>query len=334
MENDNWLFNNIFTFIEQQQLILTDSTVVVGLSGGPDSVLLLHALAHYRAHHQFTLIAAHLNHEWRTNAELDRQLCYALCNKLDIQFIDEKISTLGFTQKYNGSRENYARHARRYFFEKVTGALANPAHTRIALAHHAQDQQETFFIRLLRGTSLTGLCAIKSLDGLYIRPLLAINKNQILAYLAQENIEYITDPTNMSYEFLRNRIRHSVLPALSATDSRFDKNFYSTLSRLQDTENYLSKIAKKTFEEMSVKDSGRLYLPISTLASLDQVIQYRVLVLWLCQEKVPFSSSQSFFDEIIRFLRQPKSSAHNINTSWSLYKKSGYAYINSLYRDQ
>lgn len=311
--------------MERQQLIPQESIVVVGLSGGPDSVFLLHFLAHYQKQASFTLKAAHLNHEWRNDANNDELLCKRLCQDLQIPFISTTMTALAFPGKYNGSKESYARHARRYFFDQV---ITHNKNTRIALAHHAQDQQETFFIRLLRGTSLSGLTAMKPLEGQYIRPLLHTSKLHILEYLGAHNIAYISDETNNSNVFLRNKIRNSVIPSLRAADQRFDSNFHACLTRLQETESYLQQHTADIFKTITRREHEILLVSIDALLSLHSVLYYRIIMHWLCQEKAPFVPTQSFFDEIRHFLQQPPhNKTHHIHAKWSLHKQNGYARI-------
>src|SRR5206468_2553566 len=100
-------------------------------------------------------------------------------------------------------------------------------------------------------TSLTGLCGMRPKSGVFIRPLLEINKDDIIAYLKQNNIPYLTDPSNESPEFLRNRIRATVLPALKACDKRFYNNFLTTIHRLQETEDYLHALTRILFEKLA-----------------------------------------------------------------------------------
>ena len=164
------MFLSIDHFIERHSLIPKNSKVIVGLSGGPDSVFLLHLLAHKKNHGLVQdVVVAHLDHEWRPNSDEDVQFCHELAKKYDIRLVAAKMSDLSISLKFNGSKEEVARHARRFFFEQLR--KKENADT-IALAHHAQDQQETFFIRLIRGASLAGLTAIKPQHGYYIRPLL------------------------------------------------------------------------------------------------------------------------------------------------------------------
>jgi tRNA(Ile)-lysidine synthetase-like protein len=310
---------NIKHFITTHALIERNAVIIVGLSGGPDSVFLLHFLASLQQEYNLTLIAAHLNHEWRTEAHQEQLDCQAIAAKLNITFVTAKISELTpLPFKLNGSKEEYARKVRRYFFEKT--AREHNAHS-IALAHHLQDQEETFFIRLIRGSSLTGLTAIKQRNGLYIRPLLETNKTDILDWLHTYNIPYAIDASNESQDYLRNRIRSTVLPALHECDNRFEANFMTTLQRLTATELFLEKLTARTFAEISSKDDGIYTIDTAALFNLDPIVQNRLILHWLIKENVPFPITQAFLDEIIRFLSNPRGGTHTIHEQWKIVKK-------------
>ena len=317
------------TFLQEimiacKKLIVAGDSLVVGLSGGPDSVFLLHMLVQLKEQMPFTLVAVHLNHEWRDTAAADAAFCAHLCAQLNVPLISKKISELSFTSKYNGSKEEVARKARRFFFEQIT---KEHNATAIALAHHAQDQQETFFIRLLRGTSLSGMIGMKKRDGLYIRPLLSINKQQILEHLHTHAIAYCTDETNESSAFLRNRIRAKVIPALKDADNRFDDAFVKTLNHLQNTEDFLQEYTTTLFKQMVTHEGDHFYLPCHELKQLHPTIKQRIIIMWLCAYQVPFAVSEAFFNELIRFLEHDNAKTHQMNNSWCVEKFSDKALI-------
>jgi tRNA(Ile)-lysidine synthase len=318
------MYTQIKNFIKKHALIERDNVIVVGLSGGPDSVFLLYFLASLQEEYNLSLIAAHLNHEWRKEADQEQKDCATLAQKLNIPFVTAKRSELSAEIKYNGSQEEYGRKMRRYFFEKVAQEYnANV----IALAHHAQDQEETFFIRLIRGSSLTGLTSIKPQHGAYIRPLLETHKSDILAWLHENNIPYATDVTNDSSDYLRNRIRMNVLPTLRTCDERFATNFLSTLNRLQSTEQFLEKLTHTTFNEIShIADNQRI-INIPQLLALDETLRHRILMHWLITENVPFPTTQAFLDELMRFLQNPKGGTHAAHQKWSLVKKQATTFL-------
>lgn len=321
--NNPELISTIHSFITINRLLTPSSKIIVGLSGGPDSVFLMHVLIRLQKEYSLTIIAAHLDHEWRAESFKDVQFCTELCTKLGIQLIVQKISDLGLNLKFNGSKEEMGRKARRFFLEKVCAEQQAQA---IALGHHAQDQQETFFIRLLRGASLTGLTAMKIQEQRYIRPLLHTNKSDILAYLQENAIPFIIDPTNASDTYLRNRIRAQVIPALKVCDARFDANFMATMQRLQETESFLDDLAAQSFKTIATQ-ADKWHIDLPQFITLHPALRYRLLLHWFCLEHIPFTPSQSFFDEVIRFLESPTNRKHALHTHWVLVKKKNLAWI-------
>lgn len=313
------LFDIVCASSDAHRLIPTNSSIIVGFSGGPDSVFLLHFLHQLRKERNLMLYAAHLNHEWRgAEADEDAVFCKAMAADLEIPFIALRLSELSSPPTYDGSREAQGRAARRQFLTTVQQKVGADL---IALAHHADDQQETFFIRLIRGASLSGLTSMAPKTDQYIRPLLGIYKNQILDYLHEHNIPYRTDNSNLESDYLRNRIRATVIPALRAADTRFDQTFEQTLTRLQETEKFLEKLTEDTFFSLATPENNQLVINLARFKTLDFVLQERLLIHWLCQEKVPFPPTYSFLQEMLRFIRSPRGGTHTIHPSWCLKKQ-------------
>lgn len=314
------MISSIHSFITQHNLMPAGSTIILGLSGGPDSVFLLHALAPLYHNGTINLIAAHLDHGWRSDSGQDVVFCKKAAHELNVPFTTAHARDITINSKFNGSQEEMGRNLRRAFFYEVAQTYNA---SRIALAHHAQDQQETFFIRLVRGTTLTGLSSIKMRQGMYVRPLLTTNKADILQYLHTHTIAYLEDPTNQSSVFLRNRIRTSIIPAFTATDKRFDTTFSATLSSLQETEEFLSQLAHSTLADLTF--TGKLDL--KKWALLHPFLQKKVLVLWLYNHKLPLQLTASFIDEISRFLATSHGGNHTLHPTWLITKKQGTAFI-------
>ncbi|KKQ11689.1 MAG: tRNA(Ile)-lysidine synthase [candidate division TM6 bacterium GW2011_GWF2_36_6] len=309
----------------------------MGLSGGPDSVFLLHVLNHLqKQNQQIKIIATHLDHQWRAESWRDVEFCSNLCKSLGIEFIARKANKLNLDIKFNGSKEEIGRKMRRTLFKQI---LKEKNADFIALAHHLQDQQETFFIRLLRGASLSGLCCMKEIDGNYIRPLLGINKKDILEYLdasrnreARSNqIKYLIDPTNVSPDYLRNRIRSNVIPALEQCDERFNKKFQSTLEQLNLEDDFLKTLATQAFNDIfeqpknlntDLTNSNHWLGDLKKFKLLHPVLARRVILHWLIQEKLAFNLSTNYLDEIIKFLISPRGGTHLVGQKWKIYKKA------------
>ncbi len=318
------LFQKIQHYIIRHNLIASGNKIVIGFSGGPDSMLLLHFLNSIKHTFNITLIAAHLDHGWRENSASEVLFCESVCAKLEIPFVSARLQELALEKQTKGSKEEVGRNARRFFLETI--ACEHNANL-IALGQHLDDQEETFFIRLIRGSTLSGLTCIKPKEGVYIRPLLEIKKQEILDYLDREGIAYLTDPSNELDIYLRNRIRKYVIPALRETDDRFDHNFLRTLDSIQSAEQYLITLTKRAFGESAHQANDTWHLDITKLRALDSFLQYRVLLLWLIKSGVPFVPTERFLAEVMRFIEQPGSKTHTLHTHWSMVKKKNIVFI-------
>lgn len=321
MDKTSVALKTVAIYTKQHHLLPEKSTVVLGLSGGPDSMFLLHYLA--PLHHQgsISLIACHLDHQWRTASQADAVFCQQVAQGLKIPFLSQQIEQLGCTMTYNGSKEELGRLYRRFFFEQVRAHYNADV---IALGHHANDQHETFLIRLIRGASLTGLVGMRPKTGYYIRPLLCITKQDILAYLHEHKIEYLHDATNASNDFLRNRLRNTVIPALQEADPRFTITCSKSLEQLAKTENFLERHTDSLYATMLTE---KLSLSLPLFRSLDEVIQYRIVVRWFHDYQIPFPVTDGFLSEVIKFLVSPQGGTHQIHPQWAIHKKQQQAAI-------
>lgn len=321
------LLKDIKNYCDKHQLLKPHMKIIVGLSGGPDSVFLLHILVQLKQYYQgLELIAAHLDHGWRPESAQDVIFCNQLAQELQVPFIARHASEITITQKHQ-SKEDLGRRLRRAFFESLAHEHNAQA---IALGQHADDQEETFFIRLIRGTSLSGLASIRVKQGLYIRPLLSLYKQNILNYLHENYIAYLTDPTNTSNDFLRNRVRKYVVPALRASDQRFDRNCIKTIELLQKTDAYLEKHTQQLLQEITHTTS---ILSIEKLLALDEFMHQRIVLAWLINNSVVFPVNAGFFKELLNFLRKPGSGTYTIPQAWSITKKDRIATI-AKYNEQ
>src|SRR5262245_19723142 len=185
-------------------------SVLVAVSGGPDSVALLHALAGLRAECGLTLTAGHVHHGLRPEADRDAEFVRGLAARLGCPVA---VAAVRLPQRPGRSPEAAARAAR----YAALGRMARAAGaSRIAMAHTADDQAETVLMRLLEGAGPRGLAGIPIRRGPVIRPLLEVDRAAVLAYLAAHGLPWVEDATNRDTKLLRNRIRHELLPLLGA----------------------------------------------------------------------------------------------------------------------
>lgn len=209
------------------KLIGRNDCVLVGLSGGADSVCLLHFLQYLAKEKHFALAAVHINHQLRGRAALkDQHFCEQLCKTLDIDLFVVQVDAKKVTQELDLSPEHGARKAR---YEALLQIARKWGATKVALGHHLDDQTETILLNLLRGTKAKGLTGIPVrrplADGIeIIRPLLCITRAETEAYLAQNHLTHVTDQTNFEDVFTRNWIRNELLPLLEKKQPQFKKH--------------------------------------------------------------------------------------------------------------
>ncbi|MEI7580567.1 MAG: tRNA lysidine(34) synthetase TilS [bacterium] len=299
----------------------TKPTVLLGLSGGADSVFLFHSLLLLQQDGRIQLHAIHINHGWRHDAAVDETFCEELCAQHGVTYTTEHTKDwLPFVAPHKqktGSLEANAREIRRVIFTQHKEKLGAQF---VALAHHADDQIETFFIRLIRGSGLTGLCSMQPLINGIIRPLLHCTKHDILAWLSEHNQPFCSDSTNTDLSFLRNRIRSILSPALTACDARSTHSILRTITHLQQEEDVLRKICKQTLQTLT-NESGSYSVP--GFLACAPALRARIITEILIAAGVGFTPSEKLFTEIIRFLDSPRGGIHMLGNTWGIQKKQG-----------
>lgn len=238
------LMLEIKRYIEANQLIRPGDGVVVGLSGGPDSVFLLYALHTLQARMGFTLRAVHVHHGIR-GAEADRDEAFSekLCAKLDIPFQAVHVAAPAYAAQHGLSLEEAARILRYEALEAARQQLGQTRAAWIAVAHHLDDQAETVLHNLVRGAGLRGLAGMENRRNHVIRPLLSIKREDILKWLKQYDIPYVTDSTNADPHYTRNRIRSTVLPELREINPEASAHIAHSAALLREADAYFHALA-------------------------------------------------------------------------------------------
>jgi tRNA(Ile)-lysidine synthase len=240
--------------------------VVCALSGGPDSVCLLHLLKQLQPEFGYALSAAHYNHCLRgSDSDADEAFVRDLCQKLEIPLTVGRGDVRAYAKEQGLSTEEAARVLRYRFL------FAQEGH--IATAHHGDDQVETVLINLLRGTGLKGLCAMSPRQDRLLRPLLFAEKRQISTYLEDSSISYCTDRTNFEDDALRNRLRHHILPRLYAENPNLTAAVTRMTGLLRQEDAYLDRAAQKLLVQAAENGGWRC----DTLKEADPVLRRRAL---------------------------------------------------------
>lgn len=297
------LMLEIKRYIEKNQLIRPGDGVVVGLSGGPDSVFLLYALHTLQARIGFTLRAVHVHHGIR-GAEADRDAAFSaeLCAKLAVPFRAVHVAAPAYAAQHGLSLEEAARILRYEALEtarqQLTEALAavrssdspatiadSPSHLPdapsmkgltatfaptawVAVAHHLDDQAETVLHNLVRGAGLRGLAGMENRRNHVIRPLLSIKREDILKWLEQNKIAYVTDSTNADPHYTRNRIRSTVLPELREINPEASAHIAHSAALLREADAYFHALALQYVDAHATLTVPPVSLPATILRSI------------------------------------------------------------------
>ncbi|MGI6169548.1 MAG: tRNA lysidine(34) synthetase TilS, partial [Christensenellales bacterium] len=261
--------------IKQHALLAPRETVLVALSGGADSMALLHILWKLQKTLDISLTAAHVHHGLRAAADGDAVFSRTFCEKLGIAFTLSYVDTPAHIKKTRQSVEEAARTLR---YQALNQAADACSAQKIALGHHKDDQAETVLLHLLRGSGIQGLCGMPKKRGRLIRPLLSTSKEEILAYCAAHNIPFLQDETNQSLRFRRNSIRHELLPFLQ---KHYNPNITDALCRSADLlaeENaYLNELAHQSFRSLSDIQKDGLAFSTDALGQQPLALKRRVL---------------------------------------------------------
>lgn len=247
------MLQTVRTYIDKHKLLTAGKPVIVGLSGGGDSVALITLLCDLG----YNCIAAHCNFHLR-GGESDRDEAFArmLSDYLDVPFYHTDFDTSGYAREKQISTEMAARELRYRWFEKLRIEHAAQA---IAVAHHRQDNVETLLLNLVRGTGIRGLAGMKPKNGCVVRPLLEINKDDITDWLDKKKLNYVTDSTNLSDEYTRNFLRLKVIPLLEELNPSVADSIARTASNLAEVETIYTSAIECMHKDIITED-GRSVL--------------------------------------------------------------------------
>ncbi|MEA4816065.1 MAG: tRNA lysidine(34) synthetase TilS [Lachnospiraceae bacterium] len=273
------MFKKALDSVKEYNMLSKGDSVVVGLSGGADSVALLCFLNSVKESYDLTLTAVHINHSLRgAEADADERFAKEISQRLGVCFMAFCCDVKGASESMGISVEEAGRFIRYKKFKEVLNEMAA---NKIAVAHNMNDQVETLIMRLCRGTGLKGLGGIPPVRGNIIRPLIRCSRAEIEAYLKEIGQAYRDDATNFDDVYTRNKIRLKVLPLFSnEINERALENIAKTAELLRCDEEYLNSLALSAFESAAVnKNSGEITLSLNVLKELEDAVLFRVLRL-------------------------------------------------------
>lgn len=278
----NELENKILETIQKNKLIENGDKLVLGVSGGPDSMCMLNVLKNILRNCQegptpVAIIVAHVNHMIRDEAKDDEDYVRAYCEKNGIDFYSKSIDIQKIANNSKIGVEEAGRNARYEFFDEV---LEKTGANKIAIAHNKNDKVETMIMNAMRGTGVSGLKGIEAKRGKYIRPLIECERSEIEEYCEQYALNPRIDKTNFENEYTRNKIRNIAIPFIKA---EFNPNIIETLNRLSklvcEEEEYIEKQVQKAYGELALEENdNQIVLDLKKFNKQEKVIKSKLVL--------------------------------------------------------
>ncbi|MBR6510424.1 MAG: tRNA lysidine(34) synthetase TilS [Clostridia bacterium] len=261
----------VISAIERFSLFEKGENITVALSGGADSMALLYVLLELKDSLKITVSAAHLNHQIRGEEALrDENFVKEQCEKLGVPLLIERAEVLKLAKEQNLSVELAARKIRYEFLERVNI-------DKVATAHTASDNLETVIFNITRGSGLGGVCGIPAKRDIFIRPLIFCTREDIENYCEVNNIPYITDSTNLTDDYARNKIRHNVIPVLKELNPSVEETVLRMSLNATEDLGFIESMAESYLKENSKKD----FLLLNNFKNLELSVAKRVIKLFI-----------------------------------------------------
>ena len=271
--------NKVIETIKKYNLIKPQDKIVLGVSGGPDSISMLNILNEIKDEYKFDIYVAHINHMIREEAIDDEKYVQEFCAKNNIQCFVKRIDVQQIANTEKIGTEEAGRKVRYEFFEEV---LQKVGANKIAIAHNKNDKIETIIMKLLRGSGVSGLKGIEPIrDNKYIRPLIECERKEIEEYCEKEKLNPRIDKTNFENDYTRNKIRNIVIPYIK---EEFNPNIIETIDRLSqvatEESNYIEQQTQKIYEKLLVeKTQEQIILKLKEFNEQEKVIKSRIILL-------------------------------------------------------
>lgn len=271
------MITKIRKFMEKYHMVNSGDEIIVGLSGGADSVCLLFLLNQLSDQMGFSLKALHINHKLRKEADDEEKFVRELCRRWDIPCKAVAVDVKAYAGEKRLCLEEAARSLRYGVFEEAVCGRKE-GKTKIALAHHQNDQAETVLFHLFRGSGIRGLTGMRPVRDCYIRPLLCVSREEIDHCIKENHLEYVTDASNFDTVYARNKIRHELLPMAESEICRGSVAHIAQSAELTtDAVNFLDEVTAQTYERLVKEIRGGCYIEKDALAALHPYLKSAII---------------------------------------------------------
>lgn len=298
------MYKKVLETIKKNNLIENEDKLVLGVSGGPDSISMLDILNKIRQDNEiklnFEIVVAHINHMIREEAKEDELYVKNYCKKNNIEFYSKSIDVKKLANTNKIGTEEAGRNARYDFFNEI---LEKTKSNKIAIAHNKNDNAETMIMNIIRGSGVSGLKGIEPKRGIYIRPLIECERIEIENYCEEQKLNPRIDKTNFENEYTRNKIRNIIIPYVR---KEFNPNIINTLERLsnlvKEEEDYIEKQVLSIYNRIIIEEKEKeIVLELKIFNAQEKVIKSRLILYTITRL---FGSSQGIekihIDDIIK----------------------------------
>lgn len=273
------LEKEVLTTIKKYNMINDGDKVVIGVSGGPDSITLLNVLNKFKEKLNIKIYVAHINHSIRKEADEETEYVREFCKKIDVEFFFKKIDVESEAKKLKIGTEEAGRNIRYAFFEEVAEKVGA---NKIATAHNSNDNAETVLMNIIRGTSISGLKGIEKMrDNKFIRPLIETTRDKIEEYCKIENLNPRYDKSNKENVYTRNKVRNLLIPYIQ---KEFNPNIIEGINRLSniatEEERFLNSLVEEEYKRILIKErresnkkKGKDFLLETENKSVEETVQ-------------------------------------------------------------
>ena len=282
------LEEKVLNTIQKYELIKENDKIVLGVSGGPDSLAMLNILNSFKSKMKFNIYVAHINHGIRENAKKDEEFVKKFCEKIDVECYVLNTNIKMIAEKEKKGLEETGRKVRYAFFDEI---LEKTGSNKIAIAHNENDNAETILMNIFRGSGLTGIKGIEPKNGKYIRPLINSKREEIEEYCDINNLSPRHDESNDENIYTRNKIRNVLIPYIK---KELNPNIIDTINRLsdivKDDVEYLNHKTESIYKNICIEEKNitndvyivekeaRIILDLKKFNSCDKAIQKRVIL--------------------------------------------------------
>lgn len=304
--------------IKKYNLINPGDKIILGVSGGPDSIAMLDILRQLESKLDFEIYVVHINHSIRgKDADEDEEYVKNYCKKYNIKCFSKKIDVPAIAKNEKIGTEEAGRKVRYEYFDEI---LKETNSNKIAIAHNKNDKVETIIMHLLRGSGVSGLKGIETIrENKFIKPLIECDRKEIEKYCEENNLQPRIDKTNFENDCTRNKIRNIVIPYIK---EQFNPNIIETITRLSDVisneDNFIENIVQENYKKLLlIEENNRIELRLKEFNLLDNVIKNRIILL---STKKLFGSTQGI--EMINIIDIIKLCNNNIGNKFLMPNKN------------